>query len=182
MRRAHLVSILAAVALTAAFPAMTSASVWKHGNSNVSQLVEIGLDGAESFGVQGIAGAITCEVSATLRTSGGSTGTFTKYSLFACSGSGGLANCVPLATESKGLPWTVDVNAADLTLTKMRIRRTFSGKGCPISETDLTWNPTLVLDTPASIFEMEFFFESALYVSAGLLQVTSPNAGTYGIG
>jgi hypothetical protein len=181
MRRLF-VSTLVVAALAAAFPAVTSATVWTHGGSPVSKSVELSLDGFESFGVRGITGAITCEVSATLKTSGGSTGTITKYSLFACSGSGGLANCVPLATESKGLPWTVDVNAADLTLTKMRIRRTFSGKGCPISEADVTWNPTLVLDSPASIFEMEFFFETALYVSAGLLQVTPPNAGTYGIG
>ena len=182
MKLLRLVLILAVAALVVASPASTSAAVWKHKGANLKGFVEIDFSASEAFGVKGTAGAMNCEVSATLTTAGGSTATMTKYSLFACSGTGGLAQCVPLATESKGLPWTVDVNASDLTLTSMRIRRTFVGSGCPLPEADVTWSPTLVLDTPSAIFEMQFFIEGAVYVSAGSLQVEPPNADTYGIG
>lgn len=182
MKGLRLILILVGAALVVASPAPASAAVWKHGGSNVNKFTEIDFGGAESFGVIGIVGTINCELSGKLTTSGGSTGTITKYTLFACSGTGGLANCVPVAVESKGLPWTVDVNTTDLTLTKMRTRRTFTGKGCPASETDVTWSPTLTLDTPTAIYEMEFFIQSALYASAGVLQLIPPDDGTYGIG
>jgi hypothetical protein len=178
----RLAPVLTIAALLLAVPAPGSAAVWKHGGSSISQFTEIGFEASESFGVFSTQGSMNCEVSATMTTSGGSMATITKYTLFACSGTGGLAQCVPLATESKGLPWTVDVNASDLTVTSMRIRRTFVGSGCPLLEADVTWSPTLVLDTPSAIHEMEFFIQSAAYVAAGLLQVKPPNAGTYGIG
>ena len=170
---------LLAVALLASAPA--SASVWKHQGSNVSKSIQIGLSGMEVFGVNGLTSTINCEVSATLTTSGGSTGTITKYSLFACFGTGTFNNCVPLAVESKGLPWTVHVNASDLTVTKMRIRRTFLA-GCPITEADSTLSPTVTLDTPTEIFQMELFGQDFLWASAGALWVNAPNIDTYGIG
>jgi hypothetical protein len=182
MKKLRFVLILVSAALILAFPAPTSAAVWKHGGSNVTKLIEIGLEGGEAFGLKAYKGVMICDVSATLRTEGGSTGTITKYSLFACSGTDSMANCVPVVTETKGLPWTVDVNASDLTLTNMRIRRTFTGKGCPISEAEVTWSPTLKLNGPAAISEIEFLVEGTTFFAAGLFEVTPPNAGTYGIG
>lgn len=182
MKTLRLVPILIGAALVLAFPALASAAVWKHGGSNVSKHIEIGLEGGEAFGLKASKGVMFCEVSATLTTEGGSVGTITKYSLFACFGTDGMASCVPVATEAKGLPWTVDVNASDLTLTNMRIRRTLTGKGCPISEADVTWSPTLTLNGPTAISEIEFLIEGATFLSVAALEVTPPNVGTYGIG
>lgn len=176
-------SLLAAFCVLSISASPAAAAVWKHNGANLNKFAEIGLSGLEAFGQQGFQGTIDCEVSATLTTTGGSTAKITKYTLFACAGTGDFSQCVPLATEAKGLPWTVDVNASDLTVTNMRIRRTFvKDIGCPITETDITWSPTFTLDSTSAIYEMEFFVQGTTFVSAGALWVDSPNGGTYGIG
>lgn len=177
----RLLLVLAAVAALAAPATPAAAAVWKHKGVNVTKHVEIGLAGAEILVHKSSGGAIQCEVAATLTTTGGSTGKITQYSLFGCFGTGAFAKCVPLATESKGLPWTVDVNATDLTITSMRIRRTFVGT-CPVSEVDITMNPTVTLPTPTAIYEMEFVAPGTVFDNAGILQVKPPNEDTYGIG
>jgi hypothetical protein len=182
MRGLRLVLVLVGSALVLALPASASAAVWKDGGFTVTKPIEIGLEGGDVFGLKAGTGVMYCEVSAALTTAGGSTGTITKYSLFACSGTESVANCVALAIEAKGLPWTVDVNASDLTVTDMRIRRKFTGKDCPLPETEVKWSPTFTLDVPSAISEMEFLVDNGTYFSAGALEVKSPNAGTYGIG
>lgn len=182
MKGLRLVLILVGAALLAALPASASAAVWKDGGFIVTKLAEIHLEGGEVFGQKAGTGAMYCEVSATLTTEGGSTGKITKYSLFACSGTESVANCVPVATEAKGLPWTVDVNTSDLAVTNMRIRRKFTGKDCPLPETEVTWSATLTLDNPTAISEMEFQVDNGTYFSAAVLEVQPPNVGTYGIG
>ena len=92
-----------------------------------------------------------------------------------------MTGCELATTESKNLPWTVDVNATDLTITNMRIRRTFKA-GCKITELDKTYSSTMVLDVPTAITEMEFSTTIAGYKTFGSFKVDSPNAGTYGIG
>jgi hypothetical protein len=93
-----------------------------------------------------------------------------------------FAKCELATSESKGLPWTVDVNATDLTFTNMRIRRTFKA-GCPITELDKTVSPTVTLLTPTEITEMEFTGSIAgPYKTFGSLKVEAGIAGTYGIG
>lgn len=183
-KRLLLAGLAIAVTMFATVSASSaSAAVWKDKGVNVTKLISIGLTGGEIF-ESGTSG-MSCEIVATLTTEGGSTGKITKWETKKCSGGfGEFAKCELATSESKSLPWTVDVNATDLTFTNMRIRRTFKGAGCPVAELDKTVSPTVtLLETPAAISEMEFSGSIAgPYKTFGSLKVEAGIAGTYGIG
>jgi hypothetical protein len=169
------VTMFAAVSTSSA-----SAAVWTDKGVNVTKLISIGLTGGEIF-ESGTSG-MSCEIVATLTTEGGSTGKITKWETKKCSGGfGEFAKCELATSESKGLPWTVDVNTTDLTFTNMRIRRTFKA-GCPVAELDKTVTSTVELEVPTAITEVEFNGAIAGYKAFGSLTVDAPNSGTYGIG
>jgi hypothetical protein len=182
-RLAIVLAVAACFAL--ALPALASAAVWKHKGVNLAKFVELGLPGGEVFEteISGVKSGMSCEVKATLTTEGGSTAKITKYEIKSCSGAfGKFSGCTTSAKEAKGLPWTVHVNASDLTITNMRIRRTFSA-GCALSELDKTITSTTVtLNTPSAISEMEFSGSTTNYKAFGSWKVEGLNAGTYGIG
>ncbi len=179
-KRLLLAVLSLAIGVFAINASAASAAVWKHGVSNLAKHTEIGLTGGEVF--QTGTGGMSCEVFATITTSGGSTGTIKKWEVKNCGGAfGDMVGCQVLATEAKSLPWTLDVNTADLSVTSMRIRRTFKA-GCKISELDKTVTMTLTPDVPAAIAELEFHGSTTGYTSFGSLAVNAPNAGTYGIG
>lgn len=157
-----------------------SAAVWKHGASNLATHTEIGLTGGEVF-ESGTSG-MSCEVLATITTSGGSTGTIKKWEVKNCGGGfGELAGCQVTATQPINLPWTIDVNAADIAVTSMRIRRTFKA-GCKISEIEKTVTMTMTPDVLGAITSFEFSGSTTGYKAFGSLSVDAPNSGTYGIG
>lgn len=177
--RRVLLAGLAAMAALLAVSASASAAVWKDHGTNVSKAIEIGLTGGEvaEAGSKGL----SCEVHATLTTSGGSTGKITKYETKKCSGFGELSKCTMTSSESLGLPWTVDVNATDLTITGWHTKRKFSG--CTTTEIDKTIaSVTVSLNSTTEISEMEFLGEITGYKTFGSWTVDSPNSGTYGIG
>lgn len=182
-RLAIATAVIACFAL--AVPVLASGAVWKHKGVNLAKFVELSLPGGEVFEteISGEKSGRSCEVKATLTTEGGSTAKITKYEIKSCAtGFGKLAGCSVVAKEAKGLPWTVHVNASDLTITNMRVRRTFSA-GCPLSELDKTITSTTVtLNTPAAISEMEFSGSTTNYKAFGSWKVEGLNAGTYGIG
>lgn len=180
-KRLLLVSMAVAMTMFAAVSASSaSASVWKMGETKITKLTTIGLTGGEVF-ESGTSG-MSCEILATLTTEGGSTSKITKWETKKCSGGfGELAKCELSTSESTTLPWTVDVNTSDLTITNMRIRRTFKA-GCPIASLDKTTSPTVTLTEPSAIAEMEFSGSITGYKNFGSLTVDSPNSGTYGIG
>ncbi|HYJ22433.1 MAG TPA: hypothetical protein VEW07_10460 [Solirubrobacterales bacterium] len=183
-RRLLLAGMAIAVTMFAAVSTSSaSAAVWKDKGVNVTKLISIGLTGGEIFENNGASG-MSCEIAATVTTEGGSTGKVTKWETKKCSGGfGEFAKCELATSESKNLPWTVDVNATDLTFTNMRIRRTFKA-GCPITELDKTVTSTVsLLATPAAISEMDFTGSIAgPYKAFGTLKVEAAIAGTYGIG
>lgn len=181
-RRLLLAGLAIAVTMFAAVSTSSaSAAVWKDKGVNVTKLISIGLTGGEIF-ESGTSG-MSCEIVATLTTEGGSTGKITKWETKKCNGGfGEFAKCELATSESKGLPWTVDVNATDLTFTNMHIRRTFKA-GCPVAELDKTVSSTVtLLETPAAISEMEFSGSITGYKAFGSLNVEAAIAGTYGIG
>jgi hypothetical protein len=180
-KRLLLAGMAVAVTMFAAVSASSaSAAVWKMSGVNVTKLTELGLTGGEVF-ESGTSG-MSCELHATLTTEGGSTGKITKFETKKCSGGfGEMTGCSLSTTESKGLPWTVDVGTTDLTITNMHLRRTFNA-GCKITELDKTYSPTVTLLTPTAIAEMEFLGTIVGYKSFGSFTVDSPNSGTYGIG
>jgi hypothetical protein len=181
-RRLLLAGLAIAVTMLGALSASAaSAAVWKDKGVNVTKLISIGFTGGQVFEL-GTSG-MSCEIVATLTTEGGSTGKITKWETKKCSGGyGELAGCELSVSESKALPWTVDVNATDLTITNMRTRRTFKA-GCKISEIDKTLTTTTVtLNTPSAITEVEYTGSIAGYKAFGSFTVDAPNSGTYGIG
>jgi hypothetical protein len=183
-KRLLLAGLAIAVTMFATVSASSaSAAVWKDKGVNVTKLISIGLTGGEVFEVLPSASGMSCEIAATLTTEGGSTGKITKWETKKCSGGfGEFAKCELATSESKGLPWTVDVNTTDLTITNMRIRRTFKA-GCPFAELDKTVTSTVTLNTPTAITEMEFSGSIVgSYKAFGSLAVEAAIAGTYGIG
>jgi hypothetical protein len=186
MKNQHRLAVVVAVCacFALALPALASAAVWKHKGVTLAKFTELGLPGGEVFEaeISGEKSGMSCEVKATLTTEGGSTAKITKYEIKSCSGSfGKLSGCTVSAKEAKGLPWTVHVNASDLTITNMRIRRTFNA-GCAVTELDKTISPTVTLNTPSAITEMEFNGSILGYKAFGSWNVEGLNAGTYGIG
>jgi len=177
-------SLLAALALAACLLVVTasaaSAAVWKHHEMNVTKAIEIPMTGGEVFETG--SGGMTCETRATIATSGGSIGTIKKWEVKKCSGGfGNLAGCEVLTTEAKSLPWSLHVNTTDLSVTGVRIRRTFKA-GCAVKEIDKTVTLTLTLIPPSTITEIEFAGSSVGYKMFGSFTLDPPAAGTYGIG
>ncbi len=181
-RRLLFAGVIAAVVVLAV-PALALATVWKDHGTNVSKFVEINLTGGELFEA-GEGNGMSCELHATLTTEGGSTGKITKFETKKCpAGFGTYAKCELNTSESKGLPWTVDVNATDLTITNLHTKRTFKGAECKGSELDKTvGSVTVTLNTPAEISEVEFLGEITGYKTGGSFTVDGTNKGTYGIG
>jgi len=176
-----LIAAALAVLALATTAAIASASVWKDGATNVSTAIEIKFTGAE-FWETSEGNSMQCEERFTLKTSGGSTATISAFEIVktGCATTGTLTGCELSTAEAKGLPWTVDVNTSDLTITSMRLKRTFKA-GCAISELDKTINSTVTLLSPTNIEEVETFGETGTYKQFGSFEATT-NKGTYGIG
>ncbi len=177
-------SLLAVLALAACLLGVTASSavsaVWKHHQANLTKATEIGLTGGEVFETG--TGGMACEVLAAISTSGGSTGAIKKWEVKKCSGGfGTLAGCEVLTTEAKGLPWSLHVNATDLSVTGVRIRRTFKA-GCAVKEIDKTVTLTMTLIPPSTITEIEFVGSGVGYMQFGSFTLNPPSSGTYGIG
>jgi hypothetical protein len=181
-RRLLIAGVIAAVAVLAV-PALALAAVWKDKGVNVTKFVEIGLSGGEIFETT-TGNGMSCELHATLTTEGGSTGKITKFETKKCpTGFGTFAKCELNTAEPKGLPWTVHVNATDLTITGWHTKRTFKA-GCATSELDKTiTSVTVLLDNTTAISELEFSGEIAgSYKAFGSFIPDGAAKGTYGIG
>lgn len=185
-RLAIATAVVACLAL--AFPVLASGAVWKHNGVNLTKFVSLSLPGGENFETEkeGVWSGMNCEVKATMTTEGGSTAKITAYEIKSCAKAfGKMSSCTVVAKEAKGLPWTVHVNASDLTITNMRVRRTFNA-GCPVTELDKTFTSmTVTLNTPSKITEMEFsgsLVGPPAYKAFGSWTVEGANSGTYGIG
>lgn len=185
---------IAAVAALVA-PVAASAAVWLHGEAPLEEHVELELAGTEVIQLSS-GGVLICEVRATLTTEGGNMGEITAFEVVAegCLGLGKekLAGCSVEAVEPVGLPWTVDVNAEDLTATGMDVRRTLDPE-CPIGEIETTApERTLVpYESLSSISGFEFNEPEGVVDVDGLetpawtfgsFQIEGGVAGTYGIG
>jgi hypothetical protein len=180
-RKRLLASVGLAVLALAATAAIASAAVWKDGANNVSTPIEIKFTGAEFFETTE-GNSMQCEEKMTLKTSGGSTGQITAFELVksTCKGTGTFAKCEVSSSEAKGLPWTVDVNTTDLTITNMRVKKVFKA-GCSPLELDKTINSTVTLLSPSKIETIETSGSTTGYKQYGSFEATT-NKGTYGIG
>jgi hypothetical protein len=181
-RKRLLVSAGLAVLALAATAAIASADVWKHGGTNVSSPIEIKFEGAE-FWEPSEGNSMQCKEKFTLKTSGGSTAEITSFEITktGCATTGTLSGCELSTAEAKGLPWIVHAGTKELTITSMRLHRTFKA-GCSFGTSlDKTINSTVTLIEPAAITEIETFGETGTYKQFGSFEATT-NSGTYGIG
>jgi hypothetical protein len=180
-----------AVLVLLAVPALALAAVWKDHGTNVSKFVELTMSGGEVFETTEGNG-MSCEIHATLTTEGGSTGKITKFEIKKCSGAFGsfaTTKCELNTGEGKGLPWTVHVNATDLTVTNWRTKHTFKGASCKEPELDKTIASMTVTLEPSTTEISVLAFngkivesEKQKYKTFGSLTVQGANNGTYGIG
>lgn len=179
-RRLLVAGVIAAVVLLAV-PVLAFASVWKDGGVKVTKFVELKMTGGELFETEAGTG-MSCEIKATLTTEGGSTGKITSYETVKCpTGVGKMKGCELSTSTSKGLPWTVDVNTSDLTITNWHVKRTFKA-GCATTELDKTiGSVTVTLLSPTAISEMELRGETTGLKITGSLTVEGTNKGTYEI-
>jgi len=190
-RRLLLVGVIAAIVVLAV-PALALAAVWKDKNgTNVTKFTEFTMNGAEIFETTEGSG-MSCEIHATMTTEGGSDAKITKFEIKKCEGRFGsfaTTKCELNVGEGKGLPWTVDVNATDLTVTNWRTKHTFKGAECKEPELDKTISSMTVTLEPNTTemsvlaFEGKILSESKqVFRTFGSLEVEGANKGTYGIG
>lgn len=190
-RRLLLAGVVAA-AVVLAVPALALASVWKHQGKNVSKFIELTMSGGEVFETTVGNGMSGCEIHATLTTEGGSTGKITRFEIKQCKtpyGSFASTNCELKTAEGRNLPWIVDVNATDLTVTNWRTKRTFTGFGCKEPELEKTISSMTVLLEPSPTAISELTYDGKIlqggiqaYRTFGTLVIEGTNNGTYGIG
>ena len=182
-KRLLLAGVIATVVVLAV-PALALASVWKDGATEVTTLIELGLNGGELFETSESDG-MSCAVHAKLTTEGKSTGKITEFNITECpkaSGFGKFSGCELTSAEAVGLPWTVDVKTSDLAITGVHTKRTFKA-GCAITEVNKTITSlTVTLLSPTAIAEMEFAGETTGFKTHGSFAVEGENSGTYGIG
>ena len=134
-----------------------------------------------------------CEIHAKMTTSCVRSASITEFKIKKCEGSFGTfktTKCELNVGEGKGLPWAVDVNAEDLTVTNWRIKHTFKGAECKEPELDKTIASMTVKLEP-NIKEMSVLsFDGKItnekseqtFRTAGSPEVEGTNNGTYGIG
>jgi hypothetical protein len=172
-------SIAAAVML--AVPALAMATVWMHGEEEVSEFIEFAAVGGELFETTSGNG-MSCEARAVFTTEGGTTGTVTKFEIKKCpTGFGSFASCKFKSGEGLGEPWITHTNGSELTITNMRTKRTF--ESCGTSELDKTITSVAVkLDVPAEIDEMNLSGSIAGFKTNSTLFVEGENSKTFGIG
>ncbi len=192
-KRLLLAGVIAALVVLAV-PALAQAAEWKDKNgTKVTKLTEFTMTGGEVFETTEGNG-MSCEIHALMTTEGGSDAKITKFEVKKCEGTFGsfkTTKCELNVGEGKGLPWTVDVNATDLTVTNWRVKHTFKGTSCKEPELDKTISSMTVMLEP-SITEMSVLsFNGDItegmplvqkYKTYGSLTIQGANAGTYGIG
>lgn len=112
----------------------------------------------------------------------------------ACKGSGGYAGCTVTSDTITNLPWTVDVDAKDLTTTGVTIHFTLSpsaGKTCtPKNLTLSVPTVTAVPDSTTAIHSVTISGEGTVLIEGveieqeihGSFSVVGTDSGTYGIG
>lgn len=189
-RKLLIVGVIAAIALVV--PALALAAEWKDKNgTKVTKLTEFTLNGSEI--VETTPGnGMDCEIHAKMTTSGGSTASITEFKVKKCEGTFGTfkaTKCELNVGEGKSLPWTVDVNETDLTVTNWRIKHSFKGAECKEPELDKTIASMTVILEPNSKEMSALFFEGKItnekseqtFKTSGTPEVEGTNSGTYGI-
>jgi hypothetical protein len=191
-KRLLIAGVIAAMVVLAV-PVLALAAEWKDKNgTKVTKFTEFTMHGGEVFETTPGNG-MTCEMHATMTTEGGSTAKITKYEIKKCEGTFGTfkaTKCELNVGEGKGLPWTVDVNPTDLTITNFRTKHTFKGAECKEPELDKTIASMTTkiepIATEMSVLSLDGKLENEkkeqIFRDAAAPEIEGTNSGTYGIG
>lgn len=192
-RRLLLAGVIAAMVVLAV-PVLALAAEWKDKNgTKITKFTEFTMNGGEVFETTEGNG-MSCEIHATMTTEGGTDAKITKFEIKKCEGTFGTfktTKCELNVGEGKGLPWTVDVNTTDLTVTNWRVKHTFKGAECKEPELDKTITSTTVTLEPSTTEMSVLAFNGDItegapavqkYKTFGSLTIEGANNGTYGIG
>jgi hypothetical protein len=191
MKVRKLFLLMAVAVAVLAVPASASAAEFLHEGKPFKEHVEMKLTGGEVIETGG--GVMLCESNLTITTEGGSSGVASyEVKPASCTGlAGNLEGCTVSEAKSTGTPWTVDVNAADLTATGFKVDYTFA-KGCPVGTIEVSF-PELTLvpfEEASSINLFEWSTEGPGKVDGkaaeigyfGSASFPEEEFGTYGIG
>lgn len=181
--------LVVVVALVGAASAL--AAVWKHEGKTLTEKVELPLSGGEVIEVG--SSALLCDSTATLTTEGGSTASMTAFAVEkgTCVGlSGSFKGCEVTAATPKTLPYSVTVNAEDLTMKGFGVTYTFNA-GCSVAELETSYpEMTLTPETPSAI-KLFHFGQTATgkvdgvatsITDGGAWQLSTADSEKYGIG
>ncbi len=190
-RRLLIAGVIAAMVVLAV-PVLALAAEWKDKNgTKVTKLTEFTMHGGEVIETT-LGNGMDCEMHATMTTEGGTTAKITKYEIKKCEGTFGTfktTKCELNVGEGKGLPWTVDVNPTDLTITNFRTKHTFKGASCKEPELDKTIASMTVKIEPIaaemSALSLDGTIENEkkeqIFRNAAAPEIEGANKGTYGI-
>lgn len=181
--------LVVVVALVGAASAL--AAVWQHEGKTLTEKVELPLSGGEV--IEDGSSALLCDSTATLTTEGGSTAQITAFAVEkgTCVGlSGSFEGCQVTAATPKTLPYSVTVNAENLTMKGFGVTYTFNA-GCSVSELETSYpEMTLTPETPSAIKLFHFGQtatgkvdgETASITDGGSWQLAPADREKYGIG
>lgn len=185
MKRVALLAVSAIAAIAFAVPAVASAQEWLHNGSPLTENETVEFTGHAAF-----TGGVTCDpVVAHVILKPGNMGTVTSFGpegnvTEVCKTTGTLAalGCTIHTVTPENLPWTVDVNATNFTITGVKIKNGFSN--CVFPTVTIQGDVTATPDNASSISSVAL--SGTLNSELGEVGVegslgASP-AGTYGIG
>ena len=195
IKKMLLVASMALAAVAFAAPGMASAAEWTHEGEPLAEEVTVQFEGTAKFEDQEGNGVECTDAYADVDLEPGSTGKVTSFgptNVSNCHVLGSLGSVCSLEeVTSLALPWEVDVNAANFTITGVHIINHMSGGFfCEVAigsakEITLSGNVTATPDNTAAISSITLSgsLSSSLggsVVVSGTMQGTP--AGTYGIG
>jgi hypothetical protein len=186
--------MLAAVAAVAALavPASASAAVWLHEGKPFEEHVEMNLSGGDTIEAGG--NVLLCfSSSGTITTEGGSTGQLSyEVNPESCIGlAGEIEGCTATEVSTTGTPWTLHVNAEDVTATAVEVEYLLD-PGCSVQSIGVDFPElTLVPEPNPEAFNLfrwsqagpgEVDGEPTEVEYFGSLSLAEEELGTYGIG
>lgn len=177
--RRLLAVLLAAMAVFALVGSATaSAAVWKDAGVTVSKAFTMNLSGAQNYEVENSAGGVQCSEKMTISFNGVSTTKLESFKNESCTTFGTYKACTVQTVEAIGSPWTVTLNASNLSVASFRVKHTFKA-GCAKGEINQLVTLTMTPDNTEKFTTINTLATSGTFKQFGTLTVETP---TYGIG
>ena len=178
--KGRLFAVLLAATATMALvgSATASAAVWKDAGVTVTKAFTMNLSGAQNYEMENSAGGVQCSEKMTISFNGVSTTKLESFKNEGCTTFGTYAACTVQTVEAIGSPWTVTLNASDLSVASFRVKHSFKA-GCAKGEINQLVTLTMTPDKTGKFTSVNTFATSGAFKQFGTFTVETP---TYGIG